>query len=264
MKTTFNTISFIVIIVVALFISGAASAQNKETKAMSSNDAAVVASLGNIHAGCYEVTLKADKDGYLAEKIAEIHTGLSFELYGGAAWLKGHSDNWGDQNGQTLSFGGALTYNHHKRNWPVDLKIRAFAGINTNVEMETLSTKAFEMGLQPMIGFNPCGSFRPYVFASLDYLNSTSRTLIDNEQFTADIPFQSNAFFIGGGARFEIDMFSMKTSKMDRGVKVTKKRPVSLIIEGQYTVGKIGEPLGSDLKEDRIQVTAGLAIPLFF
>lgn len=264
MKTLFNTISFIVIIVVALFVSGAASAQNKE-KTMSSNDAAVVASLGNIHAGCYEVHLVADKDGYLAEKDVEIHTGLNIEVYGGFAGLFGTSDNWSDQSDNSVSFGGALTYNHHKRNWPVDLKLRLYAEANTEVKIEEQRTKAFAAGAQLLIGFNPCGGIRPYLGAGMGYINSTSKTDIDNESLEAHIPFKSNAFAPEVDARVEIDLFAIKTTKNDRGIKVVKKRPVSLVINGKYQWRyDIDEPLGSTLKANRWQVTAGFAIPLFF
>lgn len=262
MKTTFNTISFIVIIVVALFVSGAASAQ---TKSMNSQDAAVVASLGNIHAGCYEVTLKADDKGYLAEKIAEIHTGLNIEVYGGFAGLFGTSDNWSDQSDNSVSFGGALTYNHHKRNWPVDLKLRIYGEANTEVTIEQQKTKAFAAGAQLFVGLNPCGAIRPYAGIGMGYINSTSKTDVDTESFEAHIPFKSNAFAPEVDARVEIDFIAIKTSKMDRGIKVVKKRPVSFVINGKYQWRyDIDEPLGSTLKANRWQVTAGVAFPLFF
>lgn len=261
MKTIINIVNYIVIIIVALFISGAASAQNK---AMNSNDAAVVASLGNIHAGCYEVRLKADKDGYLAEKEAHIHTGLKLEVFGGYAGIKGESENWKDQSDNSISFGGALTYNHHKRNWAIDLMFRAYAEANTEVTIEEQKTKALIAGFEPYIGFNPCGAFRPYVGYGIDYINSTSKTDIDNDSFEAHIPYKGNAFAHGPRVRLEVDLFTINTSKMDRGVKVTKKRSVSLVATGKYQFYNIDEPLGSTLKMQRFEVNLGIAIPLFF
>jgi len=256
MKT--NVIKSIVIMIVALAVATSANAQN-----FSSTDAAIMASLGNNQGGCSKDSYRF-ANGKLVEKKIERHCGWNIEAYGGASFLKGKSDNWGDQNGTTVSYGIGFTTNYHKRQWVVDLKLRGYVGFNSDVNMETLSTKAFEMGLQPMIGFNPCGRIRAYVGATLEYLNSRSRTLVDNEQFTADIPFQSNAFFMGTVARVEADLVTINIKKMDRGIKVTKKRPVSLILQGKYTFGSIGEPLGSDLKEQRIQVSAGISFPLFF
>jgi len=265
MKTLVNFVNMIVIVIVALCGTTSANAQTKKAKAMSSQDAAIVASLGNIHAGCYEVRLKADNKGYLSEKQVEIHTGLNIEVYGGFAGLLGTSDNWSDQSDNSVSFGGALTYNHHKRNWLVDLKLRLYAEANTEVEIEDMNTKAFAAGAQLLVGFNPCGHIRPYIGGGLGYINSTSKTIVDNENYEANIPFKSNACAPEADLRIEFDLFAMKTSKMDRGINVIKKRPVSLVINGKYQWRyDIDEPLGSTLKANRWQVTAGIAVPLFF
>lgn len=252
---------FCIVTMIVVALCGTTSANAQAT--FNSTDAAIMASLGNDQGGCSKDSYRF-ANGKLVEKTIERHCGWYIEAYGGASFLKGTSDNWGDQDGVTASYGIGFTTNHHKRAWLVDLKLRGYVGFNSNVKMETLSTKAFEMGLQPMLGFNPCGSIRPYIGATIEYLNSRSRTLVDNEQFTADIPFQSNAFFMGAVARVECDLFMIKTTSHDRGIKVTKKRPVSLVLQGKYTFGSIGEPLGSDLKEQRLQLTAGISFPLFF
>ena len=262
-----KTINFVknivnMIAVVAMFFC--ATTASAQTKSMNSQDAAVVASLGNIHAGCYEVTLKADDKGYLSEKVAHIHSGLKVEVFGGFAGLKGESDNWADQSDNSVSFGGALTYNHHKRNWLLDLMFRIYAEGNTNVTIEEQQTRAFVAGFEPYIGINPCGAFRGYLGYGIDYINSTSKTDVDNESFEAHIPFKSNAFGHGPRVRLEVDLFTINTSKVDRGVKVTKKRSVSLVANGKYQFYNIDEPLGSTLKMQRWEVNLGVAVPLFF
>ena len=259
MKTS-KIYSVVILIVAMLCVATSANAQSK----MTDQQAATVASLGNIHYPCYKVQLKADAEGYLNEKLVHGHSGLKIEVFGGFAGLKGKSDNWSSQSDNSFSYGGALTYNYHKKEWPLDLMVRAYGEGNTSVTIEGLTTKARVMGAELYVGTDGCKSLRGYAGYGVDYINSTSQTIVDNELLTAQIPDHSNPFAHGPRIRLEYDIFKITMSnKMDRGVRVKQQRSVSLVATGKYQWYSIDEPLGSTLKMERWEANIGIAVPIF-